>query len=205
MSRRTEATRQKLYDAAIALIAERGYAATTVDDIAEAAGVAKGTVYYNFGSKPELFAGLLKYGVGMLTADLRSAAAGQAPVAAVHAVARAELAFIQRYQAFAQLLMAEMWRTNREWVRTLRLLREEAVAAIGEVIQRGVDSGDFDARLDVPLAASALFGVVLVVALDWLVFTPDRPLGDVQAALLAIVDARLRGPEPINPTADGAR
>ncbi len=205
MSRRTEATRQKLYDAAIALVAERGYDATTVDDIAEAAGVAKGTVYYNFGSKPELFAGLLRYGVGILTAELRAAAAERPPVPAVHAVARAELAFIQRYQAFAQLLMAEMWRTNQAWMGTLHVLRDEAVAAIAEVIQRGVDSGDFDARLDVPLAASALFGVVLVVALDWLVFTPDRPLADVQEALLAIVDARLRGPGPTGPPAGPAR
>ena len=45
-STRREATRQKLYEAAVTLIAEQGFSATTVDEIAERAGVAKGTVYY---------------------------------------------------------------------------------------------------------------------------------------------------------------
>jgi TetR/AcrR family transcriptional regulator, cholesterol catabolism regulator len=50
-----------------------------------------------------------------------------------------------------------------------------------------VDAGDFPADLDVRLASSALFGVGLVVAVDWLVFTPERPIGEVEEALRAIV------------------
>jgi len=71
---RREATRQKLYEAAVTLIAEQGFSATTVDEIAERAGVAKGTVYYNFASKSVLFEELLRHGVGLLTASLREAA-----------------------------------------------------------------------------------------------------------------------------------
>ena len=67
-SSRREATRQKLYEAAVTLIAEQGFSATTVDEIAERAGVAKGTVYYNFASKSVLFEELLRHGVGLLTA-----------------------------------------------------------------------------------------------------------------------------------------
>ncbi len=51
-----------------------GFSATTVDEIAERAGVAKGTVYYNFASKSVLFEELLRHGVGLLTASLREAA-----------------------------------------------------------------------------------------------------------------------------------
>ena len=58
-STRRQATRQKLYEAAVTLIAEQGFSATTVDEIAERAGVAKGTVYYNFASKSVLFEQLL--------------------------------------------------------------------------------------------------------------------------------------------------
>lgn len=68
-STRREATRQKLYEAAVTLIAEQGFSATTVDEIAERAGVAKGTVYYNFASKSVLFEELLRHGVGLLTAS----------------------------------------------------------------------------------------------------------------------------------------
>ncbi len=186
-TRRRTDTRQKLFEAAVALIAERGYAETTVDDIALRAGVAKGTVYYNFPSKPKLFEELLRHGIGLLTDEFRRATDGLAPREAVAALIRAQLEYIQRYQAFAQLLLSEMWRTNREWRQTLQLLREEAVGLIARVLRAGVDAGEFPADLDVQVASSALFGVGLVVAVDWLVFTPQRPVAEVEESLRRIV------------------
>jgi AcrR family transcriptional regulator len=193
-SRRREDTRQRLFEAAVQLIAEQGFSATTVDDIAERAGVAKGTVYYNFPSKTALFEDLLRHGVGVLTADFRAAVAGKPPGAAVSALVRAQLEYIRRYRSFAQLLLSEMWRTNREWQQTLKLLREEAIGVIADVLQAGVDSGEFAADLDVRLSSSALFGVGLVVSLDWLMFQPDRDIDDVESALMAIVRARVAAP-----------
>ncbi len=186
-SRRRADTRQKLYEAAVQLIAERGFNETTVDEIALRANVAKGTVYYNFKSKTELFEELLRHGVGLLTEEFRTAVAGLPPREAVRALVRAQLAYIQRYQAFAQLLVSEMWRTNREWQQTLVLLREQSIGVIAETVQAGVDSGDLPADLDVRVASAALFGVGLVVAVDWLVFQPDRPIEDVEESMLAIV------------------
>ncbi|MFF5171199.1 TetR/AcrR family transcriptional regulator [Micromonospora sp. NPDC000089] len=186
-SRRREDTRQRLFVAAVELIAEQGFSATTVDDIAARAGVAKGTVYYNFESKTVLFEELLRHGIGLLTADFRAAVDGLPPREALAALVRAELEYIRRYRAFAQLLLSEMWRTNREWQQTLRLLRGEAIEVIAETVRAGVDSGDLPADLDVRTASSALFGVGLVVAVDWLVFQPERPITDVQEALLGIV------------------
>ena len=49
--RRAQLTRQAILDAARQLFAERGYARTTVRDIAEAAGVSAQTVYDSIGSK----------------------------------------------------------------------------------------------------------------------------------------------------------
>ncbi|BCJ29995.1 TetR/AcrR family transcriptional regulator [Actinocatenispora sera] len=194
---RRDATRDKLYAAAVELIAEQGFAATTVDAIAEAAGVAKGTVYYNFGSKTALFEQLLTHGVARLTERLREASAGLAPGEAVTALVAAQLAYLRDYRAFAQLLLSEMWRTNNQWHQTVALVRGEVIGTIGEVIGAGVASGEFAADLDVGLAASALFGVALVVGVDWLVFQPERDIDDVLAGLSAIVASRLRpAPEP---------
>jgi AcrR family transcriptional regulator len=193
-TRRREDTRQKLFEAAVDLIAEQGYSATTVDDIALRAGVAKGTVYYNFASKTELFEGLLRHGIGLLTAEFRAAVAGKEPRAAVNALIRAQLEYIQRYRSFAQLLLAEMWRTNREWQQTLTLLREEALDVIAETITAGIEAGELDAALDPRLASSALFGVGLVVAVDWLVFQPDRPIDEIEASLTTILRARINPP-----------
>src|SRR4051794_35780118 len=92
--RRREDTRQRLFEAAVELVAEQGFSATTVDVIAERAGVAKGTVYYNFPSKTALFEDLLRHGVGLLTADFRAAVADRPPGEAVSALVRAQLEYI---------------------------------------------------------------------------------------------------------------
>jgi AcrR family transcriptional regulator len=194
-TRRRVDTRQRLFEAAVELIAEQGFSATTVDDIALRAGVAKGTVYYNFKSKTDLFEELLRYGIGLLTDEFRNAVEGLPPREAVAALVRSQLEYIRRYRAFAQLLLSEMWRTNREWQQTLVLLREQAIGVIAETVQAGVDSGDLPADLDVRVASSALFGVGLVVAVDWLVFLPERPIEQVEESLLAIV-RRVGGTTP---------
>ena len=186
-SRRRVDTRQRLYEAAVELIAEQGFSATTVDDIALRAKVAKGTVYYNFKSKNDLFEELLRHGIGLLTDAFREAVRDLPPREAVGALVRTQLEYIRRYRAFAQLLLSEMWRTNREWHQTLILLREQAIGVIAETVQAGVDSGDLPGELEVRVASAALFGIGLVVAVDWLVFQPERPIEDVEESLLAIV------------------
>lgn len=53
-------TRQRLLDAAQAIFMKKGFVATSVEDIAEAAGYTRGAFYSNFRSKPELFLELLR-------------------------------------------------------------------------------------------------------------------------------------------------
>ncbi|MDA8357948.1 MAG: TetR family transcriptional regulator [Actinomycetota bacterium] len=47
-------TRERILDAALAEFSDRGYAAVSIDEIAEAAGVTKGAVYYWFADKHDL-------------------------------------------------------------------------------------------------------------------------------------------------------
>jgi AcrR family transcriptional regulator len=197
-SNRREATRQKLYEAAVTLIAEQGFSATTVDEIAERAGVAKGTVYYNFASKSVLFEELLRHGVGLLTRSLREAAEraaedGGNTVDALDAMMRAGLVFIERRPAFTQLYVAELWRTNRAWQSTLTVVRQEVVAVVEGVLREGVERRELSDEIDVPLTAAALVGMVLVAALDWQSFQPERSLNDVHAALSRLLQGRVSG------------
>lgn len=197
-STRRRATRAKLYEAAVTLIAEQGFSATTVDEIAERAGVAKGTVYYNFKSKTELFEELLRHGVGLLTASLRQAAdeaseRGGTTVEALDGMIRAGLVFIDRYPAFTQLYVAELWRTNRAWQSTLLVVRQEAVAVVESVLREGVESGELSEEIDIPLTAAALVGMVLVAALDWQAFQRERSLDDVHGALSLLLHGRVSG------------
>ncbi|WP_330176248.1 TetR/AcrR family transcriptional regulator [Streptomyces sp. NBC_01498] len=197
-SARRQATRRKLYEAAVTLIAEQGFSATTVDEIAERAGVAKGTVYYNFKSKTDLFEELLRHGVGVLTGSLRDAAdatagRGGSSVEALDAMMRAGLDFIDRRPAFTQLYVAELWRTNRPWQSSLLTVRQQVVGVVEKVLREGIERGELSRGIDVPLTAAALVGTVLVVALDWQAFQPERSLDEVHAALSLLLRGRLAG------------
>jgi AcrR family transcriptional regulator len=52
--------RDQILDAANALFAERGYDEVTIEDIAKAAGVARGLVHHHFGGRKEVYLGLLE-------------------------------------------------------------------------------------------------------------------------------------------------
>ncbi|MFF3201954.1 TetR/AcrR family transcriptional regulator [Streptomyces sp. NPDC002962] len=53
-TRRSERSRRAIYDAALALVAETGYAKTTIEGIAARAGVGKQTIYRWWGSKADV-------------------------------------------------------------------------------------------------------------------------------------------------------
>lgn len=58
--RNAEETRDRLLDNALTLFSERGYAATGIRDIIEAAGVTQPTLYYHFADKQTLFCALIE-------------------------------------------------------------------------------------------------------------------------------------------------
>ncbi|WP_248963497.1 TetR/AcrR family transcriptional regulator [Sphaerisporangium perillae] len=186
-------TRLKLYMAAVELIAEQGYTATTVDAIAERAGVAKGTVFYNFGSKDALFAALLEHGIQLLTDMLDDARRGEPdePLRRLDAVVMAQLRFFEEYGAFARVLLAEMWRTT--WQEAVARLRRQALGVYTEVLRQAVDAGLLRADLDVETAATALFGMVLTVSIERRALRPDRPLAEVHATLADLIHGRISG------------
>jgi AcrR family transcriptional regulator len=59
-SERTEATRTALIAAGRRLFGERGFAATSIEELAAAAGVTRGALYHHFASKEDLFAAVFE-------------------------------------------------------------------------------------------------------------------------------------------------
>ncbi|MEZ0448517.1 TetR/AcrR family transcriptional regulator [Cellulomonas sp. ICMP 17802] len=178
---RTSATREHIVEAALALVADRGFTATSVEDIATAAGVAKGSVFYNFGSKSGLFEAIITEGVGRLTAALRGAAEGLHGREALESLVTELLTQIRAHPDFAKLMVAETFRTGRSWQDSIRLVRDESMGTFAAVV------AETWPERDPFLTASALFGATLLAGLEWLVFQPDRTLEDVRAAVLATV------------------
>jgi AcrR family transcriptional regulator len=198
---RTNATRQKLFDASMELIGERGAAGVTVDEIAAAAGVSKGTVYYNFGSKSELIAQLLRHGVDILKARLLQAAdvAGtdRDPLQAMEAMIGQAMDFMAEYPSFARLWVSENWRIPSEWQGTFSVLRAELLEVVGQAVQNVADTYPVDDSVSRGSLETAIFGACFVVGLDRQTYNPERTRDQSVAAIMAIMRGYvLREPAP---------
>jgi AcrR family transcriptional regulator len=79
---RREATQAAIIAAAMRLFGTAGFAAVTVDEIAAAAGVAKGAVYHHFPSKEALFEAVFERASADLASRIRSQAAGSRDILA---------------------------------------------------------------------------------------------------------------------------
>ena len=59
-------TKRKIFETSMKLFAEKGYDATSIEEITATVGVAKGTLYYHFSSKEEIFNFLVEEGIKLL-------------------------------------------------------------------------------------------------------------------------------------------
>jgi AcrR family transcriptional regulator len=78
--RHSAAVRQRLFDAAMQMFAERGFVKTTVEDITDAADVGKGTFFNYFHSKEELLNSFGETRIAKVQKALREAIEGHEPV-----------------------------------------------------------------------------------------------------------------------------
>jgi AcrR family transcriptional regulator len=75
----SEATRAALLEQATTLFAERGYAGTSLGDVASASQVTRGAVYHHFASKQALFEAVLDMQEVRATEEIIAAAAAEDP------------------------------------------------------------------------------------------------------------------------------
>ena len=195
---RTNATKQKLFEASMDLIGERGASGVTVDEIAAAAGVSKGTVYYNFGSKSDLIAQLLRHGVDILEARLLSVTGGTAdPLAGMEAMIGQAMDFMAEYPSFARLWVGEQWRTPSEWQDTFVELRTRLLQVIGTAIGGVAAQYPVDTTISRGSLEAAVFGACFVVGLDRQTYNPERSRDQSVAAIMTIMRGYvLKGPDP---------
>ena len=59
-------TKRKIFDTSLKLFSEKGFDATSIEEITAIVGVAKGTLYYHFKSKEEIFEFLVDEGVKLI-------------------------------------------------------------------------------------------------------------------------------------------
>ena len=166
--RRKETRPQELLDAALDLFVEKGFAATRSEEVAQRAGVSKGTLYLYYPSKEELFkavvrqklANLIAEGEGLVNcfdgtaSELLGALmqiwwqrVGDTPAAGIHKVMIAE---VRNFPELGQFYVDEV-------IVPADLLLTRAV-------QRGIDSGEFR-QVPVHDVAQALIAPLIFLSL----------------------------------------
>ena len=165
-----DARRRQLFEVALSLFSEHGYAATTMDDIAEAAGVTKPLVYQHFDSKRALYLELMDVFSRRLVAEIVEAtatAAGPRQQVEKGFAAYFELMFADE-RAF-RLLYGRDAPDDRELGAALRLVEETIANAIDPLIDAGLEP---EHRL---LLAHAVVGMAEGASRHWLDARRDPP------------------------------
>ncbi|WP_326504162.1 TetR/AcrR family transcriptional regulator [Rothia nasimurium] len=164
---RTNKTQLKLFEAAMDIMSEGGPIATTVEDIAERAGVSKGTVYYNFGSKKTMIDQLLQYGAKLLLAEMTTVASNHDdPREALRSALYAAIIYLSEHPGFARLWVSELWRAGADWSPTTDLIRADIMRFIRELISRLATRYTVRTDRSIEGVSLIIFGAVFMLSMD---------------------------------------
>ena len=162
-----EQRRQRLLDAAASAFKEKGFGATSVNDIAAGMGSDRASVYYYYGSKHEIYLDLIRQAVEQIVATAEAAAVDTAP-----ATVRLRHLFVatmdgyERHYPYLHIFVQEDVRrlspdsadagANADlsgWVSRFE-------ASFVSIIQDGIDRGEFRDSIDPKVAMLAMLGSI---------------------------------------------
>ena len=182
---------QRILDAAIEVIAERGYFSSPVSAIAARAGVADGTVYLYFKSKDDVLRAAIDTTVGRFYSQVEERfQTVHDPREQLEFIARLHLESARVNRSMAILMQTEM-RQSAQFIAEFshhHLVRY--IQVVREVIRRGQQRGLFRSDVSDGVVAHCLFGAIDEL-LSSAVFT-EREF-DPQATATQVIDVLLNG------------
>jgi len=185
------ATREAIIEAAARVFQTKGYHAASVQDIADAVGILKGSLYHHFESKEELLYLIVKEPRARLYKTVADIVADDAP--AGEKLRRAILAHLEAFDQHYPHLFVYL-REREEMKGRLRGTPKEYERYWQQILREGVKSGEFRADLDVPVVSYGLLGMV-----NWLYkwYDPRGRLSvrEIAAQLSTVALAGLGAPE----------
>ena len=202
-----ETRRKAILDAAMALFDRQGYASTTVDDVAAAAGISKGSVYNYFESKQDLFTQLFNQAILQDEADVDALLGG--PMSAGRKLC---MMLDYWYQGVARdlkigRLTLEFWAAAARDTRSgalaenLHAAYERWLGRISRIIQQGLDRGEVD-----PTAVPADHATLFLGLLHGLMLHAILAIGSpVDERFLASMKQSVLGGLGIRPAPEAAR
>jgi AcrR family transcriptional regulator len=181
--------RQAILTAALKEFSARGFAAARLDDVAVAAGIAKGTIYLYFRDKEALFQDLIRSEMSPVVATLETALAVDLPVRVV--AERAVELFVREIYGTSRrdiirLVISEGPRFPKLADFYYREVLSRIIAAVRALLARALARGEL--RSDAIIRFPQLLGAPGIVAIIWSgLFERHDPL-DVRALMRAHLD-----------------
>lgn len=161
------ARRSQLLEVALERFAIGGYRETSMDEIAETAGVTKPVLYQHFHSKEQLFQELLDSVGRDLIEDVTTRAAAEPdPYQRVLGGFRAYFDFVSNRTSAFQLLFGSGARLSETFADSVRRIEEQMAATIGRFVDADIDADHRD------LLGHAVVGLGEVVARRWVARQP---------------------------------
>jgi AcrR family transcriptional regulator len=146
------------------LFAQKGYRATTVREIADAAGILSGSLYHHFDSKESIADEILSSFINEVLADYRGAvASAQDPRAAIEQIVRSTSLTLSRHRAALAMLQNDWsyFAAQPRFASLPRALREIERIWVTQ-LEAGKESGLFRADLDAKLTYRLLRDILWI-------------------------------------------
>ena len=197
--RRKDARPAEILDAALAVFAQKGFAATKLDDIAAKAGITKGTIYLYFDSKQALFEALARQSVGaqieQVTAQLANFPGTSAELLRFVLSTMGRFAMTSDRVVLPRLVLAEAANFPQLAEFWRREIIERGIGLMSGIIQRGIERGEFR-KIEPQHAARLCVAPILIIVLWRTTFAQfDAEPYDYQGLIDAHLQTLLKGLE----------
>ncbi len=150
-------TKRKIFETSMELFAKKGYEATSIEEITSIVGVAKGTLYYHFSSKEEIFNFLVAEGMKLLKNSIEiKISKTNSYIEKLKAIILIQIKIIIKYENFITMLLSQIWGQEPRNIKC-RSYVFEYINMIEEIIKEGVEKGEI-IDCDLSVMASGIFG-----------------------------------------------
>ncbi len=191
---RRDATQARLLNATIELLASNGYEGSSIDQVAELAGVSKGSVFYNFGSKAELFGASIAHSANMMREQLAQVRGRARSWEAMHLITLAFVQLVNENSSTSLVASTELFRRGRPWEAEMagarQIFAEPFARAFMEIAQdrrasepEPSDSPD-DEYASAEVIAMYLLGLMVFGVLDRVRFSSHRRIEQVHGQIM---------------------
>ena len=181
---------QRILDAAIEVIAQKGFFHSRVSEIADRAGVADGTIYLYFKNKDELLMAAIDSAFhGFIGRARRELSQITDPREKLRKMAFLHLDALGNDRNLAIVFQTELRHSAKFLVQFSHSLLVEYFDLIRDVLREGQEKGVFRRELPVKIAVNCFFGAVDEMVTSWILFDKDReyPLSSLADVIIDIV------------------